>query len=186
MKRIIYYGLLLLGCCPLVSWTTSQRCSWSMQSNGHSLVKAVNQIFYDIYNLNYITSGNKKDSENRWKYEILINSGYLDSIKFRVNDTLFLHFDGGFVYALWNNSIKKNPHTYKIYRAHRKNRQESGIASGINPDYISLFNNWDSISIRKIHDLQLKKNPQERPDSPCEIIRMIVTTEGIKIDGFEY
>lgn len=182
MKRLLYCIIGLVLGSLMSSWTLSYKQPWSLQHNDHSMTNAINHIFFDIYNLNYLEMNNRNTNDTQWKYDILMNSGFLDSIKFRINDTIFLHFDGIGHFALWNNSTKKKG-AYSIFRYYRENMHYLGSPKGISKECLTYFNNWDSISARNFHDSILSTH---NPDYPYEIIRFIVTRNGMRINGFEY
>lgn len=181
MKQLLYCIICLILGTIMCSWTLNYRQPWSLQHNDHSLTNAVNHIFSTIYNLNYITVDNNLDYQTRDNYERLMSSGFTDSVKFKVGDTVFIRFEGPCDYLLWNGSEKHPKYYEAAYSNIRRCHKELPV--GISPKYLKYFDNWDAISARNFHDSIM---PKDDPDCPNEIIRFIITKKGMRIDAFEY
>ena len=182
MKQLFFPIVCLIIGSIMSSWALNYRQPWSFHHNDHSLTNAVNHVFSKIYNLNYISIGNNDDYIVRDNYQCLMASGFTDSVKFKIGDTIFMYFNLVSSYLLWNNS-EKHPTYYQISGDNHKFYK--GKPKIIKMEYLKFFTNWDSISAREFHNPHLRNEP-DNPDDPDEIIRFIITKKGMRIDAFEY
>ncbi len=180
MKQFLYCSIGMVVGSILSSWTLSYGPSWSFQHNDHSLTNAVEHIFHKVHNLNYISVGNNDDYLTRDHYECLMSSGFTDSVRFKVGDTVFMYYGGGHD-VLWNSSERHPTYYQTNYSEHERSKKLPPLIS----KYMIFFSKWDSISARDFHNSRLLNAP-DSPDSPFEITRFIITRTGMRIDGFEY